>query len=287
MNFALGVILAFSAAFTWALTSVLSKVSMRRVSPLTLNFLRLVIASGFYLPLIIYLNLIPSKGIMWWVIVVFSGIIGFMIGDWLFLEGMKLLGVSRANMLTTLHPIITMVLAHYLLGRPLNAYLFLGAGLIILAVLLLLSEKSESGGINARGVLLVVVAELLWTIAILITDWLVSNEPPVLIAALRISSGILGGLPFLPKMWREIRKLRLGDMGLVFVISLLGTIVGQYLFIKSISLVSSTVATPVTESTPIMASLLAVVFLREKITSKLVASMMLSFIGILIIGVLG
>ncbi|AEC51253.1 hypothetical protein PNA2_0335 [Pyrococcus sp. NA2] len=279
----LGVILALGAAFTWALSSVLSKISMRRISPFTLNFLRLAIASAFYLPLILALGLLPQKEFYWWVIVVFSGIIGFMVGDWLFLEGVKILGVSRANLLVTPHPILTMFLAHYFLGRPLNFPIFLGAGLIVFGVIILISEGRELGDISLKGVLLVISAELLWTVAIVITDWLVSSESPILITGLRISSGALGAVPFIPRIVREMKGLTFKDLLLVFVISILGTILGQYFFVKSISMVSSSVATPVTESTPILASLMAILFLRERFTKRLALSMVLAMLGILAI----
>ncbi|CAB49356.1 DMT family transporter [Pyrococcus abyssi] len=284
MSFALGVILALAAAFTWALSSVLSKVSMRRVSPFTLNSLRLFIASAFYIPLIIYLDLFPDKGLFWWIIVILSGIIGFLVADWLFLEGINIIGVSRANLLVTPHPILTMVLAHYFLDRPLNASIAFGAILIVLAVIILLSEGKDSSDISLRGVGLVIVAELMWTLAVLITDWLVSDESAVLITGLRIASGALGTTFLLPRISQEVKKLKMRDLGLIFVITLLGTILGQYFFVKSISIVSSSVATPVTESTPIMAALMAIIFLKERFTKKLGISLVLATLGILLIG---
>ncbi|AFK23217.1 putative DMT family permease [Pyrococcus sp. ST04] len=258
---------------------------MERVSPLALNALRLLISSVFYLPLIALLGAIPDREITWWAILIASGIIGFAIADWLFLEGMNIIGVSRAGILVTPHPILTMILAHYLLNRPLNASIALGAVLIVIAVIVLVSEAMDSkGGMSWRGIGFVIVAELLWTIAVLVTDWLVSNESAVAITGLRISSGALGSLVFFRTIRETVRKMSVEDWELVVVITILGTMLGQYFFIKSISLVGSSIATPVTESSPVMAALMAVAFLKERFTKRLGISLVLTTLGIILIG---
>ncbi|MFA4700927.1 DMT family transporter [Pyrococcus kukulkanii] len=284
MDLILGVGLALGAAFVWALTSVLSKISMAKINPVSLNTLRLFISSAFYIPLIIFLRLIPNKGWEWWAIVIVSGIIGFTIADWLFLEGMNIIGVSRASILVTPHPILTMVLAHYLLGRPLNASIAAGAVMIVIAVLILVSEAMDNKEMSWKGIAFVVTAEVLWTVAVLITDWLVHGESAVLITGLRISSGALGALVFASTLREDIKRMNAKDWGLVVVITVLGTILGQYFFIKSISLVSSSIATPVTESSPVMAALMAVAFLKEKFTKRLAVSLVLTTLGITLIG---
>ncbi|MFA4668560.1 DMT family transporter [Pyrococcus kukulkanii] len=284
MDLILGVGLALGAAFVWALTSVLSKISMAKINPVSLNTLRLLISSAFYIPLIIFLRLIPNKGWEWWAIVIVSGIIGFTIADWLFLEGMNIIGVSRASILVTPHPILTMVLAHYLLGRPLNASIAAGAVMIVIAVLILVSEAMDNKEMSWKGIAFVVTAEVLWTVAVLITDWLVHGESAVLITGLRISSGALGALVFASTLREDIKRMNAKDWGLVVVITVLGTILGQYFFIKSISLVSSSIATPVTESSPVMAALMAVAFLKEKFTKRLAVSLVLTTLGITLIG---
>ncbi|MFA4718861.1 DMT family transporter [Pyrococcus kukulkanii] len=284
MDLILGVGLALGAAFVWALTSVLSKISMAKINPVSLNTLRLFISSAFYIPLIIFLRLISNKGWEWWAIVIVSGIIGFTIADWLFLEGMNIIGVSRASILVTPHPILTMVLAHYLLGRPLNASIAAGAVMIVIAVLILVSEAMDNKEMSWKGIAFVVTAEVLWTVAVLITDWLVHGESAVLITGLRISSGALGALVFASTLREDIKRMNAKDWGLVVVITVLGTILGQYFFIKSISLVSSSIATPVTESSPVMAALMAVAFLKEKFTKRLAVSLVLTTLGITLIG---
>ncbi|NJE60392.1 DMT family transporter [Thermococcus sp. 21S7] len=279
----LGVILALSAAFVWALASVLSKVSMRDINPLSLNVVRLILSALFYIPLVLYLG-VPRFSVVQWAILVVSGVLGFTLADWFFLEGMNHLGVSRAAILVTAHPIITMFIAHYTLGRPLTGGLLLGALFIVAAVVATASEGSRGGGIDWRGLAYVFSAQLLWTFAVIVTDWLVSGGSASAVIGLRISSGALASFAFVPKIRNDVRRLSTRGWGLVFVITLLGTILGQYFFALALKFAGSSIATPVTESSPIMASIMAVIFLKERFTGRLALALVLTALGVLMIG---
>ena len=283
MNIALGVVLAVAAAFVWALASVLSKVSMRNINPITLNVIRLLLSAAFYIPLVLYLG-VPNLPTDRWAILIVSGIVGFTLADWFFLEGMQLMGVSRAAILVTFHPILTMFTAHYVLGRPLTTGLLGGAVAISIAVILTATESDPSGEVNWKGIAYVFLAQLMWTFAVIVTDWLVAGESVFSITGLRIGFGALGALAFVPSIRKDIKKLDKKGWGLIGAITILGTILGQYFFTMALKLAGSSVATPVTESSPIMASILAVVFLKERLTRRLVYAMILTTLGIVMIG---
>ncbi len=286
MDVILGVILAFSAALVWAIASVLSKVSMKKVNPLSLNVARLFLSSAFYVPLVFYLGL-PTITPERWAVLIISGIIGFTVADWFFLEGMQLMGVSRAAILVTFHPVLTMFTAHYLLERPLTPGLAGGAFAIILAVILITTESGPGRMGSWKGVAYVFFAQLMWTFAVIVTDWLVAGESAFSIIGLRIGFGALAGLAFLPKIKDDFKKLDRRGWGLVGLITLFGTILGQYFFTLALKVAGSSVATPVTESSSIMASLFAVVFLKERLTGRLIYAIVLTTLGIMVIGIWG
>ncbi|AAL81795.1 EamA/RhaT family transporter [Pyrococcus furiosus DSM 3638] len=280
-----GILLALGAAFSWALSSVLSKMIMERISPLSLNIVRLLISGLVYLGMFLVLPF-PNKPILWWLIVIASGVLGFTVADFMFLKGMKEVGVSRASILVTPHPILTMILAHYFLGRPLNSGIFLGAFLIVLAVIILLSESgNRESKTSFEGVLWIFGAEALWTVAVLLTDWLVENESPLLITGLRIIGGSIGAIFFVPSVLKEVKRISIRDYVWIVIITFLGTVIGQYLFVMAIRLVTSSIATPITESSPIMATILAAFILKEEITERIFISIILAFVGVILIGI--
>ncbi len=280
MNVAVGVILSLSAAFVWALSSVLSRISMRSITPLSLNALQLVFGAAFYVPVVLISRSVPSFSNEKWILLIGSGVWGYTIADWLFLAGIKSLGVSRATMLVTFHPVLTMFIAHYTLGRPLTAGLIAGALLIMLAVILVVSETGANGGVNWRGVACVISAQLMWTFAVIVTDWLVESSNPLAVAGLRIAFGALASGVFTGVVARDVRKLNKSGWMIILAITLLGMVLGQYFFTLALRFTGSSVATPLTESSPIMASVMAVLVLKERFTKRLAISMILTGVGI-------
>ncbi|MDK2915150.1 MAG: drug/metabolite transporter, family [Thermococcaceae archaeon] len=281
MNVALGAFLAFSAAFVWALTSVVSKVIMRLISPLSLNVIRLIISAALYLVIIAFTGF-PSLNHQEWFILFISGVIGFTVGDWVFLEGIHRLGVSKSAILVTLHPILTMFLAHYLLNRTLNVFIILGALSIVSAVLIVASE-SDGKKTDWKGIGFVLAADTCWTAAVLMMDWLMSSGSAFSIIGLRIGFGALASVVFMRTVLEDVKSLDARGWGLVFSITFLGTVLGQYFFALAVKVAGSSVATPVTESSPIMASLMAVAFLKEPFTKRLLYALALTSAGIILI----
>jgi drug/metabolite transporter (DMT)-like permease len=54
-----------------------------------------------------------------------------------FLAGLKLIGPTDASMLSTLEPVVTVLLAAWLFGERLSPVILIGGGLILGAVILL------------------------------------------------------------------------------------------------------------------------------------------------------
>ncbi|ASJ05172.1 DMT family transporter [Thermococcus barossii] len=281
MSVVIGVAFALIAALLWAVGSLFARVSMRGISSLSLNVLRLFIGGFLYLGILGVYG-IPPLGTQGFAVLVLSAIIGFTLGDWLFFESIKILGVSRAALLVTPYPILTMLLAHVFLGRSLTVQIGVGAVLIILAVAILMGESRE-GRLEPRGVLFSAGAQLFWAVAIVMTDWLVTGNNPLVIAGLRISFGALGGIVFVPRILPDVRRMRARNWGTVFLVAFLGTFLGHCFFTTAIKEAGSSIATPAAESSPIMAALLAVIFLKEPFTRRLLYAILLTGMGVILI----
>jgi len=281
MSTILGVVFALSAALLWAVGSLLARVSMRGISSLSLNVLRLFMGALLYL-VVLAIYGIPPLGTRGFLILVISALIGFTLGDWLFFESIKILGVSRAALLVTPYPILTMLLAHIFLGRPLTIQIGVGAFLIILAVTMLMGESRE-GRLDPRGLLFSAGAQVLWAAAVVMTDWLVTGNNPLVIAGLRISFGALGALIFVPKILPDVRRMKPRNWATVFLVAFLGTFLGHCFFTTAIKEAGSSIATPAAESSPILAALLAVLFLKEPFTRRLLYAIILTGVGIILI----
>src|SRR5690348_9414562 len=109
---------ALGTAVSWAIGSNLFAGAGRRMSPTTLNRLRILIAS-----VLLTATLLVFRGSAWpvWVSrsqtgwLALSGLIGFVFGDLQYFRAMVVLGPGRASLLASLSPLFTVLIAWPLL----------------------------------------------------------------------------------------------------------------------------------------------------------------------------
>jgi drug/metabolite transporter (DMT)-like permease len=80
--------------------------------------------------------------------VVFSTIIAITT----FLAGLEIVGPTNAAMLSTLEPVVTVLLAAWLFGERLTSITLIGGGLILAAVIVLTRAELKKENINQPGV---------------------------------------------------------------------------------------------------------------------------------------
>ena len=157
-----------------------------------------------------------------------------------------------------------------------------GALLIIIAIIII-SLKKEELEFHYLGVIYAFIAQLLWALAVISIDWLLQGLPVLQVTGIRITTGAALIVAATPWVAREIRVLTLREWLFIFLIAFLGTVVAQYTFTTAIDLAGSGIAAPVAETSPILATIFAKIFLDEKITSKLFLAILLTVAGVIIL----
>ena len=88
---------------------------------------------------------LPKTGSGWWVIAAIV-IVATVIPVVTFLAGLGRIGATNAAMLSTLEPVVTILLAALLLGEVLKPVTLLGGGLILVAVIILTRSTLKQVG---------------------------------------------------------------------------------------------------------------------------------------------
>jgi drug/metabolite transporter (DMT)-like permease len=140
----LGVLLAISAAAIYSVYIIVGSQVMKQVSAVqssTVIFASAGVMSG----ILMAANgpHLPATG-TGWVVIGSMALIATVLPVVTFLAGLERIGPTNAAMLSTLEPVVTVVLAAWLLGEMLKPVTLLGGGLIIVAILLL--TRSELRG---------------------------------------------------------------------------------------------------------------------------------------------
>jgi len=282
----LGVILALASAFSWASSTILIRVGLRRLSPLSANIFRLYVASALFLVIFALtgnldvFRLPPRLLILAFV----SAQFGFVIGDYLYFNALKRMGVSRTVPITSTYPLWAILWAMLFLGKRVGPHVILGAVLVVLAIVIV-KRAEEEEHTDRLGFIFAFVAPISWSVAITIMDYLTKSIPSLQLAGVRIVFAAIGVSVFLPKYGEEVRRIS-GREALVLVgAAVLGLIIGQYIFVYSVSLVGSPIAAPVSAVNPIIASLLAVLLLKEKPNARIFEGLILAVLGVILISI--
>jgi drug/metabolite transporter (DMT)-like permease len=141
----LGEIAALLTAACWTVTAMAFESAGKRVGALSLNLIRLLIGLGF---LAIY-NAIFNDGFLptateyQWFWLALSGVVGFVLGDLFLFRAFILIGARISMLIMALVPPIAALIGWITLGEVLSGMEFLGMGITILGIVLVLSSKLD------------------------------------------------------------------------------------------------------------------------------------------------
>jgi len=280
-----GVGAALLSAFGWAFATVLIKAGMRSLSPSSANVLRLYTVSVFYAVTLVVMGGFDgiTRAGLWRVLMAFlSAQFGFVVGDYFYFHALKRMGVSRTVPITSTYPLWTVVWAVTILGRSADYRVYLGASLIVLAVVMV-KRAEEAERADPRGFVFALLAPISWSMGIIIMDWLTPYFSPLPLSALRMFSATVGVSVLVPGCLGEIMSVTRREILIIAGAAFSGLYLGQILFVYATAEVGSQISAPVSAVNPILASGLAVVFLGEKPGRRIVEGLVLAVVGILLV----
>jgi drug/metabolite transporter (DMT)-like permease len=290
---------ALLAAALWSVSVTILTVQTRRIGAISVNAVRSLSAALFVLLLIPFSGgLSELRGISASsaVAVVGSGVLAMGLGDSLYFASLPLLGVSRAVPISNgLYPLLALLLAALWLDEKVTWLILLGTGLVIVGVSLLVGERSPAvegdgngsrGGPAAgrwrRGLFLLILACVVWAIS---TAWLKAGIGDLDVLAVGIIRIVINALILLPVVGlvggrREIAGNGMRNTAALAAAGVLGIGIGSLFYVFAVQEAGAGRTAVLTSTQPLFALPLAVLFLREKITPKVVLGTALCILGI-------
>ncbi|MCL4529857.1 MAG: DMT family transporter [Chloroflexi bacterium] len=139
----MGIFLAIAAAAIYSIYIIVGSGVMQKVSAVQSSTV-IFASAGIVFGILTFINHphwpATNSG---WLAVAAVTLIATVIPVVTFLAGLKLIGPTNASMLSTLEPVVTVLLAAWLFGEKLGAIILIGGGLILAAVILL--TRAELG----------------------------------------------------------------------------------------------------------------------------------------------
>lgn len=286
-----GEIAALTSSMLWAVSSVLFGSRSGRVPVTTMSLVRLLAATALLWVVataLFAVGRLDGVSLSDGAALALGGMLGLGLGDTLYFGSLRLIGVARAFPISMAgFPLLTFVLAALFVDEAITLPVLLGSGLIIAGILLIaLREEATAASLSTRhavwGVLLVLAAALLWSIA---GVWLVSASAgvsPVLVGAIRIPAAALFTAALARAAGHAVRPGRYGARALLplAIAGVFGTGVGSLLYVVAVQEAGASRAAILSSTAPLFALPMAALFLRERITRRVAFGTVLSVLGI-------
>ena len=285
----LGVVAAMAASLLWSLNPAVISRYGRSIKPVSFTGVRALIA---LLPLLIFLP--PrlaglSVGLIGWLIVVSSGVIGPGLGDSLYTYSIKTIGGSLAVVISYTYIFFTQLFSHLLAGE--NPGLTTLVGAVIAFTGIAVGVGGARGDVDSRSLILgsasALGAGVSWGLATALVKVSLKYIPDtLLLTAIRLLAiaATLTPLGYLLEGWYDKTSMR-DVLKAGFITGFLGWTIGMILFIYSISMVGASLTAVATALTPVLSQVTTRIISHEKPRAGSIIGSVIVMAGIIVAGV--
>jgi drug/metabolite transporter (DMT)-like permease len=284
----LGEVLSLVSALLWALSVILFRIGGKNVHALGMNLFK----SGLSLGLL-FLTLAVLHQPLWlaapwhhYVLLLVSGIIGIGISDTLFFLALNILGAELLAIVDCSYSPFVIGLSFLFIGERMNGRQSLGVVLIVLAVVFITMNKTESS-LSRRalfaGIGLGVLAMFSTAAGIVMVKPLLSRTSFLWASFIRMAGGTVALAAFLsvhPRRKAILEPLlRLKNMKILIPASLLGSYLSLVIWMGGMKYTQASIAAAINQLNTIFIFILAAIFLKERITPLKLAAVIFAFAG--------
>lgn len=290
-SFSLGELSALACAFFWAGSNLVLQTQSRKIPLLLMNVTRCAAGTLLFwvmLPFDDPLTAFRQVPAHEWAAVFGSMLVGVCIGDTIFLLAIREIGASHASAVGSTQPLTTLFFEWLLLRSSIGWSLFAGSCLVVLGVICLSREPKRTSTAShipqtrrfSFGIPLALLAALLWGLSTVLLKAGLTNLTPIQVNSVR--------LPFVTVIlyttWaligKKTRKLRKPLLLLIACTGLFSMGIGSLLYLIALANIGPSKTAALISTSPVFSLVLALIFLKEKISLRLVLGVGLCVAGV-------
>jgi drug/metabolite transporter (DMT)-like permease len=286
----LGAALGLGSAMTWAVTSLLVRTLSPHFNSVAVNAIRTIVGGALLLTWVLVsdggaaLTAISAGNLT---LLVVSIVLAIGIGDTVFFESTRRLGLGRGMTIAMSYPLVATALAAAFLGETVTPRLAGGSLLTLSGVALIaLSRAREAGTTDGwwLGIGGAVLAAVSWGVSSALLKVPLGDVDPVTAQAVRLP---LAGVLLFATPWARgsVRTLREGDPGVVTRMAVLSalTALSSVMFVGSLKHAGVAVSTVLSSTAPMFAIPLGVIFLGEPLSLRPLVGALVTVAGIVVL----
>jgi drug/metabolite transporter (DMT)-like permease len=285
---AVGALCALGAALAWSITSLLARTLMPHYSSVAINAIRSGVAGTLLLACVVVVDgpaaLVAMSGTTFVVLVV-SIVAAIGIGDTVFLESTRAIGLGRAMTIATTYPIGAAVMAAALYGERITTPIATGTLLTLGGVALIVGARTEARpeclwfGVGAA-----VVASVAWAVSTVMMKTPLHEIEPLTAQAIRLplASALLFVTPWARGTGAALRTSGRGALLRMGALSVI-TAASSVLFVASLKYAGVAIGSVLSSTAPLFALPLGVIFLGERVSAWTVLGALVAVGGIVVL----
>ncbi|MET0851979.1 MAG: DMT family transporter [Candidatus Rokuibacteriota bacterium] len=288
---ALGAIAALGSACTWAVTSLLVRRLAPTLTSLMVNALRSVLGGALLLAWVLLRSGsddLTSVSPQAFLLLVVSIVIAVGVGDTLFFESARRLGIARAMTLSMTYPLIATLLAAATFGEAVTPSFLAGSVVTLAGLALIVMARDGHGerdpGQVRAGVTEATIASVAWAVSVIVLKYPLAEMDATSAQAIRLP---VGGLLLwaTPWAWPAAARVRAGGRSVQATLACLSvlTAVSSVMFVVGVKHAGVAVTTVLSSTAPMFAIPLGMIFLGERLSVAGVLGTVVTVAGIAIL----
>lgn len=292
----LGELSAILAALCWTINSLSVERYGKGYSPWALNALTKVagLVAVSLLALLLSGRIFPGATGWQWAMLLFSGILGFSLGDGFYYAALQSLGARLTLLIYSVNPVLAAILSWIFLGETLKPPRVLGILLSVAGIMWVIyadmgqtkgkgsAEKSRS--VSFKGLVFAALSTLGQAAGALLSKAGMASLDPIPAAQIRLVGGVLGLGVLLTALgkWGSLpAPLREKDGRKVLGSNVLfGTLLGMVLSMLAIKTSPVAIASILMSLMPVMILPISAVFLKVKVRPREIWGALVTLLGV-------
>jgi drug/metabolite transporter (DMT)-like permease len=285
---AFGAACALGAALAWSITSLLARTLMPHYGSVTINAVRSGIAGALLVGCVLAVDgpgALTAMSTTTFVVLLVSIVAAIGVGDSVFFESTRAIGLGRAMTIATTYPIGAALMAAAFYGEQITTSIALGTLLTLGGVALIVSVRTEARPERLWfGVGTAVVASLAWAVSTVMMKTPLQEIEPLTAQAVRLplASALLFLTPWTRGASAALRAAGRGPLLRMAVLSVV-TAASSVLFVASLKYAGVAVGSVLSSTAPLFALPLGVVFLGERASAWTALGAVVAVAGVVVL----
>jgi drug/metabolite transporter (DMT)-like permease len=285
----LGALCALGSALTWAVTSLLVRSIIPRFGSVGINAVRSSIGGVLLLGCVSVLDgprTLVTMSVPTFVLLALSIVAAINIGDTVFFESTRAIGLARAMTIGTTYPVLAAVAAVLVLGETLTWRVATGIVVTLAGLALIVAGHGDEGRPRHLwlGVAAAVLASLSWAASVVLMKAPLREIAPLTAQAIRLPMAAV--LLWLTPWARDaVPRLRDGGRGPLARLAVLGVLSAgsSVLFAAGLKYAGVTIGAMLSSTAPLFAIPLGVIFVGERVSVPTIVGAGLAVAGIVVL----